>query len=132
MLIVSNYQKLIVWQKAMALTIDVYKLIRKLPKEEMYALADQMRRAVVSIPSNIAEGCGRYNQNEKAFFLRVARGSATELETQLLICKNLGYLSDEDVQKSIAVLNEIVKMLHSLDKTGYRNNSKQDLLSSTN
>ena len=112
----SNYKKLIVWQKAMSLTTNVYGLVKKLPREENYALSDQMRRAVVSIPSNIAEGCGRYNQNEKSFFMRVARGSAAELETQLLICKNLGYLNEDDIQTSIVALNEIIKMLHGLGK----------------
>ena len=113
----SNYKKLIVWQKAMQLTTDIYKIVKKLPKEELFALSDQMRRAVVSIPSNIAEGCGRSLQGELKYFLRIACGSAAELETQLQICLNLGYLTDEDVKEKFSLLREIEKMLISFMKS---------------
>ena len=112
----SNYKKLIVWQKAMRLTTGIYRNVKKLPKEELFALSDQMRRAVVSIPSNIAEGCGRQSLNEMSYFLRIASGSASELESQLLICKNLGYLNDEDLNESMPLLNEIIRMLSRLGK----------------
>lgn len=112
----SNYQNLIVWQKAMSLTTNVYNLVKKLPKEELFALSDQMRRAVVSIPSNIAEGCGRQSCNQLSYFFNVAKGSAMELETQLLICQNLGYLTENDTGDSMSLLEEIVKMLNSLGK----------------
>jgi four helix bundle protein len=109
----SNYKNLVVWQKSMALTLNIYKIVKKLPKEEMFALSDQMRRAAVSIPSNIAEGCGRRLQGELKYFLRIACGSAAELETQMQICLNLGYLQSEDVDESLCLLQEVEKMLNS-------------------
>lgn len=109
----SNYKKLIVWQKAMLLTTSIYKIVKKLPKEELFALSDQMRRAAISIPSNIAEGCGRRLQGELKYFLRIASGSAAELETQLQICINLGYLKDDEVKDIFAMLREVEKMLNS-------------------
>jgi len=113
----SNYKKLIVWQKAMQLTTDIYKIVKKLPKDELFALSDQMRRAAVSIPSNIAEGCGRGLQGEIKYFLRIACGSAAELETQLQICLNLGYLTTQDIDGIISLLLEIKKMLSSFMKS---------------
>ena len=111
----GNYQKLEVWKKSMDLAVQVYSLAKKLPKEETYALADQVRRAAVSIPSNIAEGQSR---GDKGFmhFLKVAKGSCAELETQLLLCIRLKYLNDSDVAFSLAELDEIGKMLSSLVK----------------
>ena len=113
----SNYKKLIVWQKAMQLTTDIYKIVKKLPKDELFALSDQMRRAAVSIPSNIAEGCGRGLQGKIKYFLRIACGSAAELETQLQICLNLGYLTTQDIDGIISLLLEIKKMLSSFMKS---------------
>ena len=81
----NSYQDLLVWQKSVELCVEIYKLVKLLPKEEMYGLSDQMRRAVVSIPSNIAEGYTRKSTNEYLNFLSIANGSRTELETQLLI-----------------------------------------------
>ena len=109
----SNYKNLVVWQKSMALTVNIYKIAKKLPKEEMFALSDQMRKAAVSIPSNIAEGCGRRLQGELKNFLRIACGSAAELETQMQICLNLGYLQSEDIEESLSLLHEVEKMLNS-------------------
>ena len=109
----SNYKNLVVWQKSMELTLNIYKIVKKLPKEEMFALSDQMRKAAVSIPSNIAEGCGRRLQGELKYFLRIASGSAAELETQMQICLNLGYLQSEDIEESLSLLQEVEKMLNS-------------------
>ena len=78
---VNSCEDLIVWQKAMDLTTEIYRLVKFLPREETYALSDQMRRAAVSIPSNIAEGHGRNSNKEFANFLSIARGSLTELRT---------------------------------------------------
>ena len=110
----SNYKDLTVWQKSMDLTEEIYRLVKKLPKEETYALSDQMRRAVVSIPSNIAEGQGRESGNEFRNFLSFANGSLSELETQLLICVRLGYLSDADIKTALSLSNEIDRMLSAL------------------
>ena len=83
----KSYRELIVWQKSMELAEKVYLLVKALPKEETYALSDQMRRAAVSIPSNIAEGHARQSQKEFLQFLCIARGSRAELETQLLLAR---------------------------------------------
>jgi hypothetical protein len=126
----SLYQELLVWQKAMSLAIVIYKLVKKLPKEELYSLSDQMdssstrpliklcwtcsntikracyevSRAVVSIPS----------KNELIHFLAIARGSKAELETQLLLCVEVGYLEEAEILESMNLLTEIGKMLNSL------------------
>ncbi|MBR5412798.1 MAG: four helix bundle protein [Fibrobacter sp.] len=111
---VSNYQDLIVWQKSMILAKMVYAVVKKLPKEELYALSDQIRRAVVSIPSNIAEGCARESKTELAYFLRIAKGSSAELETQLLLCSNIGYLQKQELSDIFSLLDEISRMLRAL------------------
>jgi len=110
----SSYKGLLVWQKAMELTAVIYKLVKKLPKEELYSLSDQMRRAAVSIPSNIAEGQDRNTKKEFIYFLTIARGSKAELETQLLICVKIGYLIEEEILEAMTLSTEIGKMLTSL------------------
>lgn len=110
----KNYKELKVWQKSMKLIVEIYRLVKFLPKSEIYALSDQMRRAVISIPSNIAEGQGRDSIKEFVYFLSVARGSCSELETQLRACVLIGYLSESDIQNSIGLLDEICKMLSAL------------------
>ena len=107
----SSYKDLTVWQKAMDLTEEVYRLVKRLPKEETYSLSDQMRRSVVSVPSNIAEGHGRETKNEFRSFLSFARGSLSEIETQLLICVRLGYLLECDTKVALSLSNEIERML---------------------
>ena len=109
-----NYKDLTVWQKAMDLTEEVYRLVKNLPKEEIYALSDQIRRAVVSVPSNIAEGQGRESKNEFRSFLSVAKGSLSELETQLLICVRLKYFTEADIKIALSLSNEIDRMLTTL------------------
>ena len=111
---VSSYRDLIVWQKSMHLVKCVYQATKQLPKEELYALTGQMRRASVSIPSNIAECAGRYNTKDYIHFLRIARGSNNELETQLLICEQLHYLSSEEVKSQLELCDEINRMLNSM------------------
>ena len=112
----QNHKELIVWQKAIDLVAEVYKLVKMLPKEETYALSDQMRRAVVSIPSNIAEGFGRNSTREYVHFLRIARGSCFELDTQIIACVKIAYLSENETKLSSELLNEIIKMLSSMIK----------------
>ena len=111
---INSYKDLIVWQKSMDLTVEVYHLAKLLPKEETYALSDQMRRSAVSIPSNIAEGQGRNSTRDFVRFLSIARGSQTELETQLLICERLGYISSEKLKIAIELCDEVNKMLNVL------------------
>ena len=112
----SNYgfKDLIVWQKSMALTKEIYVLVKRLPKEELYALSDQMRRAAVSIPSNIAEGQGRTSPKEFAHFLSIANGSKAELETQLLLCVELGYLESQEIQFKSGV--KVIRRIGGLEK----------------
>lgn len=113
----SNYKELKVWQKAMDLTVEVYKLVKLLPKEETYALSDQIRRAVVSIPSNIAEGQGRNSDKEFIQFLSIARGSLWELETQIEICLRIGYIDQSLATDTNNLIAEISKMLNALSNS---------------
>lgn len=108
----SNFKKLIVWQKAMDLVDEVYALQRGFPKSEIFGLGDQLRRAVVSIPSNIAEGNGRTSPKELVHFLSIARGSVYEVVTQLIVAKRQGLIPDITIAESHA--NEISRILSAM------------------
>ena len=110
----EDYRDLIVWQRSMELVKLVYGLTKQLPKEETFALSNQLRRAVVSIPSNIAEGYGRNSKQDYLRFLNIARGSKNEVETQLQICLMLAYLKLEEVVEAKALCGEVGKMLNAL------------------
>lgn len=114
---VKNYTDLIVWQKSMDLVVEVYSLTKLLPEEERFGLVSQMRRAAVSIPSNIAEGHTRSSKKDFLRFLSIARGSKSELQTQLLICEKVNLLSRKDTQRSLMLCSEVSKMLTSLVST---------------
>ena len=108
----TGYENLDVWKKSIELVTDVYRLVKLLPREETYALSDQIRRSAVSVPSNIAEGSSRNSKKEFVQFLYISLGSLCELETQLLIAKNVGYISNtENLKKDII---SIKKMLNAL------------------
>ena len=109
-----NYKDYEVWQRSMDLAEEVYELIRKLPVEEKFSLADQMRRAAISVPSNIAEGQGRQSDKEFVHFMHIARGSIAELETQLLLCIRLNYLNDALVSNALNLCQKISMMLNAL------------------
>lgn len=111
---VRSYKELLVWQKSMQIVEETYRLVKLLPKEELYALSDQMRRAAVSIPSNIAEGQARNSTKEFVNFLSIARGSAAELETQYMICVRLKYLQQSQTEQVLNWLSEDGKMLNAL------------------
>ena len=113
----TTHKDLIVWQKAMELVMKVYKATKTFPREEVFGLTSQMRRAVVSIPSNIAEGYGRLHIRETENFLSIALGSACELETQLFLSKDLEYLHTELAQQLCNDVQAIIRMLTSLIKT---------------
>ena len=113
----SDFRELKVWQKAIELTVEVYSIVKLLPNEEKFALSDQMRRAAVSIPSNIAEGQGRDTMKEFIRFLSVARGSLRELSTQLEICERVQYLEQSQTAKAKDLIEEIDKMLNALSKS---------------
>lgn len=110
----QTYRDLLVWQKAMKLVEEVYRASQKFPKEEVYGLTSQLRRAAVSIPSNIAEGQGRKGTREFQQFLAQARGSLLELETQLLIAQNLGYLPQAQAEQLLKLTAEVGRMLNGL------------------
>lgn len=112
---VESHKNLTVWQKSMDLVVLVYKLMEQLPKEERYSLCDQIRRSAVSIPSNIAEGKSRNSIKEYKQFVGIAKGSAAELETQLLICERIGYLDKEELSEVMGLLDEVSKMLAKLN-----------------
>lgn len=110
----SDHEKLLVWQKSMVLVTDIYQITQKFPKEEMYGLTSQLRRAAVSVPSNIAEGKGRHTNPEFCQFLVHARGSLLEVETQVQIAGNLGYLKGQKVDELKKKTGEIGRMLNGL------------------
>lgn len=112
-----SYRSLIVWQKAMQFAKIVYAVVDTFPPAEKYALSDQIRRAVVSIPSNIAEGCGRTTNRDYAHFLSIARGSLYETMTQLELAESIGYIDTIDEIESVAT--EISRMLTTLIKKYY-------------
>ena len=114
---IRNYKDLIVWQKAMDLSVEIYRLVKKLPKEELYCLSDQMRRSAISIPSNIAEGKSRTSQKEFSYFLSIAQGSRSELETQIQLCEKIGYLNEKKKKNALDLLTELEKMLVKLQAT---------------
>ena len=111
------HEKLDVWKKAVAVVTTLYDLAKTFPSEERFGLTSQIRRAGVSIPANIAEGAARQSDKEFCQFLSIAQGSASELETELLIAKNLGYVSSEDFQRIYQDINVIARMIVGLSKT---------------
>jgi len=110
----EGHRDLEVWQKAMQFVTDVYLVTQAFPREELYGLSSQLRRAAVSVPSNIAEGCGRSSKKEFSQFLCHARGSLLEVETQLEIAQNLGYLPVKRVRELLLKSNRIGRMLNGL------------------
>ncbi|MCK9211140.1 MAG: four helix bundle protein [Ignavibacteriaceae bacterium] len=111
---IRSYKDLIVWQKSMDLVESIYRITEKLPSKENFGLISQMRRAAVSIPSNIAEGYGRQSRGSYVQFLSIARGSLLELETQIELCVRLKYFKQIDSEKILSDILEISKMLTSL------------------
>ena len=141
----QDYHNIQAWQKALArasffhwalarasffhwsheLTLQIYKTTKTFPKEEMYGLTSQMRRAASSIPINIAEGCGRASQAELARFLDIASGSASELDYQLQLAADLGLIDQQCYEELFEILDHIRKMLTSLTKSVRATNNKQ-------
>lgn len=113
----NKYQELIVWQKAMDYVISVYEATRKFPTEEKFGLVSQINRAIVSIPSNIAEGAGRDSKKEFAHFLSIAKGSSYEVETQWMLSKKMGFVTEENFQILIESSYEIQRMITGLKKS---------------
>jgi four helix bundle protein len=111
---VKSFRDLVVWQKSMALAVDVYKLTRAFPREEIYGLTSQLRRATVSVPSNIAEGFGRRSRLDYRNSLCIARGSVLEVQTQLLISRELGFGDAERIAAADGMADEVSRMLWAL------------------
>ena len=112
--VIRSYRDLLVWQKGMLLAEDCYRVTSRFLKEETYGLVSQMRRASVSIPSNIAEGHGRENTGSFVQHLRIAQGSLEELETQALLCERVGLSPGETVAQLLTSTDELGKMLRAL------------------
>jgi four helix bundle protein len=109
-----NYRELEVWEKSHKLTLELYKMSRPFPKEEMYGLTSQLRRAAVSIGANLAEGCGRRTSAELARFVRIAIGSASELDYHLLLCRDFEFITIEQYERTSKELIRVRKMLTGL------------------
>jgi four helix bundle protein len=112
-----NYRDLIAWQKAMDLVELAYVLTKKFPKEEIYGLVAQLRRAAVSVPSNIAEGQGRGSAKEFSYFLAIAHGSLRELETQMLIAQRLTYIDGQQADRFLNLSSEVGRLIIGLKKS---------------
>ena len=114
---VNDFRDLLVWQKSMLLVKEIYVFTIDFPKHEVYGLTGQIRRSAISIPSNIAEGYGRESPKEFARFLRIARGSLSELQTQLYLSDNLDYVQADQFNKLLEASDEIGRMLRGLQNT---------------
>lgn len=119
----KNYKDLNVWRKAHELVLLIYKLTKKFPREEQFNLISQMRRAGTSIPTNIAEGCGKYTQRDFANYLQTAQGSSQEIEYLSFLSYELGYLKEDDYRVLDINVNEVKAMLISLIKKVRRDES---------
>ena len=111
---IRPYKKLEVYAVAKELVMRVYELLKKFPKEEQYALCDQLRRAVISVPSNVAEGLGRLSEKEQVRFIEIAYGSLLEVETQLEIAYDLHYVTEEDLDGVMALIDKEARLLSGL------------------
>lgn len=119
----KDFKELEIWKRSHKLTIDIYRATQKFPKEELYGLTSQIRRAASSIPTNIAEGCGRRTNAELANFLNIASGSASEVEYELLLARDMDYINDVQYQLFAKEVREIRSML-SAYMTKVRNAKK--------
>lgn len=121
---VKDYRELIAWQKAMDLVEMVYRVTGKLPNSELYGLTSQLRRAAVSVPSNIAEGQGRSTTRDFLNFLSIANGSLKEVETQVLISQRLGYIDQQQTSQLIKLTTEVGRVLSGLTNSLKRKNTR--------
>ena len=112
-----KFKELLVWQKAVDLAVDIYKVTRTFPGEEKFGLVSQINKCGISIPSNIAEGAGRNTDGEFNHFLGISTGSSFELETQLIIAQRLGYIEKETLDTSVKKINDVQNMTFGLQKS---------------
>jgi four helix bundle protein len=117
---IKSYKDLLIWQKGIKIVCLVYQLVKSFPQEELYALSSQLKRASVSIPSNIAEGYGRNTDKSFSHFLDISRGSLFEIETQLVIANELGFITSKTLYTEIlSQIEEESKMINAFSKTNY-------------
>lgn len=109
-----KYRELEIWKRAIDLTVDVYALTQRFPEDEKFGLTSQIKRAAVSVPSNIAEGAGRNSNKEFNQFLGISTGSIFEVETQLILAERLNFLSSDQIEEVLNRSNELVRMTKSL------------------
>lgn len=121
----GNYQRLTVWKQAHGLVLEVYRSTKNFPVSERYGLTAQLRRAAISVVANIAEGSGRQSDGDQARFLRIARGSACEMESQLLISRDLGYIKDDAWKLLDDECQQLSKMLNGLIRALRRGSGSQ-------
>lgn len=115
---IKSYKDLLIWQKGFEIVVSSYKLTKTFPQDELYALTSQIKRAAISIPSNIAEGYGRNSDKSFSHFIDISRGSLYELETQLLIAKELDFIQDTDMfNYVIGLINEESKMINAFNNS---------------
>ena len=114
---IKSYKDLLIWQKGMDIVKDIYLLCESFPTNEVFGLQSQLKRSAISIPSNIAEGYGRQLRKSYLHFLRISRGSLFELETQIILAKDLNFISEESYNKIIKQITEESKMLNSYIKS---------------
>jgi four helix bundle protein len=114
--VIQSYQDLIVWQKAIDLVVESYRLTRRLPAAERFGLVPQIQRAAVSVAANIAEGHGRHHRDDYRQFLSIARGSLKELETHFVIVERLGFLTAADLRRARSLSDEVSRMLSALQR----------------
>lgn len=110
----QDFRNLKVWEKSHLLALEIYRDTKNFPREELYGIVSQIRRAATSIPTNIAEGCGRFSYKETAQFMQIAFGSANELEYLLLLSKDLGFIAENAYPKYVLDVTEVKRMLSSL------------------
>jgi len=111
---IKSFKDLKIWQKGIEIVKDTYAMTEEFPRKEMYGLTMQMRRSAISVPSNIAEGFKRYHSKEYSQFLHVALGSAAELETQIIIAKELGFIKESKTEEILEKLDHLCRMTSSL------------------
>ncbi len=114
---VRSYRDLIAWQKAMDLTVGVYQSSKQFPTDERFALTSQLRRSAISVPSNIAEGEGRFSKPDFSRFLSISHGSLCESETQIILAQRLGYLSSDEAESLLDDAGEVGRLIRGLAKS---------------
>jgi four helix bundle protein len=112
--IMRDFKKIFVWERAQKFSVKIYEYTQSLPKEELYGITSQIPRAVISIPTNIAEGCGKNSEKDFCRFLSIALGSASEVQSLLLLIRDLNYKKEEEINSFENEIIEIKKMLYSL------------------